>query len=71
MLDPYKAFPHLHSCIWLVIAGLVDGDHQEQKGDNSLAIGAGIDVSTTVLGVIIVAAIILLRKIIAKQKYVT
>ena len=53
-----------------MIAGLVDSDHQEQKGDNSLAIGAGIGVSATVaLAVIIVAAFILLRKIMAKQKY--
>ena len=73
ILDPYNAFPYLHSSIWLVIAGLVDiDDHQEQKGDNSLAIGVGIGVSTTVaLAVIIVAAFILLRKRITKQKYAT
>ena len=51
---------------------LAPSDNQEQKGNNSTALGAGIGVSVAViLIVVIVVVFILLRRQRQKQKYGT
>lgn len=63
---------HVFCTLCLDENNLAPSDNQEQKGNNSTALGAGIGVSVAVvLIVVVVVVFVVLRKRRAKQKYVT